>query len=495
MGKIKFLFVILILICPGLKPALWPLSAEEPFHADFYADSKKTFGTKLRLPVAEVRFSTRELENYNWGLSFSSKKIWSPAPVTIKGGNLSAGGMLSHLNNPSLSAGTSPFSTGILTPSVMTASLPGYSSFSKPQSVFFQLEAASPTASPAKPTSAPTKITSIINCYYIPDSPSPVFSSQISLALFQKKLRLYLSSTGGVFDYSDNANSSWFMNEIFYNKGTHLCAINQFCAEYKAAAQGPSAQSTSAQVPSFFTGLTAAVYETPFCDFPMNLRLDLKLKTNRSEIFASAFYNPKDGLITSSQKSLPSCAQFKAGFTVKRLAGRRISTPLLIKAGANALCEVNLFSSQTQSSTQGMTQGMTQSTLNAGVQFSSPLTALSFSSSYKMQDIDFSGISFQLKNIWYLKQADTGLTLNVSFSPDKSTSQNKSDCITSKYKIALSLNRSGKLNLYGNTAFSFSYKQSELSSAILSAALTSRLVFAHLTFTGKFLADIDLYLE
>ena len=461
MGKIKFIFILLILCFPAARGRMGQLWAAEAFHADFYADSKKVFGTKLRFPVAELRFSTKEAEQFNWGVNFSSKKICPVLPVTIKAGNLSCGGMLSHLNNPSLSAGSSPFSCGVMTPSLITASLPGYSSFSKPESVFFQIETGGASHNSGSPSSA-------INCWLTPGSPSPIVSSQIELAAFQKKLKLYLTTAGGLFSYTDNASSSWFSKEVYYAGGSHFCGIAQCAAELKCGAAGGAT--------TLFAGLTGAVYETPFRDFPMNFRLDLKYKSTRTEIFTSAFYNPKEGLITSSQKSLPSCAQFKAGFTVKRLAGRRIATPLLIKSGVNAICQLNFYSD-------------TEATVNAGTQISSSLTSVSISGSYKFTPENWTSLSFQLKNLWYLKLADTGFTINTSFSPDKSGQLN------SKYKLALSLNRSGTVKLNGSSAFTVSYKQTELSSAKLNGALTARLVFPRITFTGKISADIDLYLE
>ena len=469
MRRIKFLVILMLgEVLAGASgaagvaglagSALWA----EAFHADLYGDSKKVFGAKVKTPISEVRFSTKEAESFNWGVAFSTKKVLRTFPAfTIKGGNLSAGGLLSHLNNPSLSGGSSPFSSSVMQPGLMTCSLPGWSTFSKGESLFMEIEG---TAAHTKADSAHTR--AALSCWLEAKSPSPIFSSLLSTSLAEKKLLLQWACCGGIFSYNANDSSSWFSKEIAYADGAHLCAISQLALQYEAGGRGPL----------LFTGVSGAVYETPFRDFPMNFRIDFKLKGKKTEIFTSAFYNPKEGLITSSQKSLPSCMQFKAGFTRRQLAGIRLSSPLLLKYGVNALYQHNFYSDS-------------EALVNSGIQISSSLTSLSFSSSVKFTPENLTSLSFQIKNLWYLKLINPGLSFNASFSPDKA------GAINSKYKASLTISRNGKVNLNGNTAFSFSYKEARLSSAKLNGSLTARLNFPTISFTGKISADIDLYLE
>ena len=124
--------LILFLLAAG--PWLFTCVAADFFHFDFYADysaAQQTGSIRLTTPFAELRSANRP-EKFNLGLLFSSVSLYKKLPVEIKAGNLSASGSLSRLNSPELSNGTSPFSNGIISVSGLSASLPSYSTFSKP---------------------------------------------------------------------------------------------------------------------------------------------------------------------------------------------------------------------------------------------------------------------------------------------------------------------------------------------------------------------------
>lgn len=461
--KIKFLLLMSILsveLCVRPCELFCAENAQESFHMFFYADSKKTAGIKINIPALELRFSERESEFYNFGLGLYSKKLVPAMPVTVKAGNLSTGGMLSYLKNPELSFGTSPFTMNTFSPCVITASLPGYSSFSKPQSVFVQAE--------AKFSSA---VNLIVNSVITPDAPEPVFSAQVSTALFRKKLKFYLSFTGGEFFYDEKESSSWFFDNVYYAGGRHFCSINQLCAEYK---------NNNSQF-EFFADLAVGIYETPFSLYFTNYRAELKIHTRHTELYTGAFYNPKDELITSNDKSLPSSVQFKQALVIKTLAGRKRGSPFVIKGGANALCKIKLLTAQYSAAA------------NLGMQISSARTSVSFTGSAKIENDVLDSVSLQFKNFWYFNKINLGGTVSASL-------------LDSKYKLVISTSTTGKAmgsgkqsdylkgktTISGNTGFSFSIKDGIFLPSKLTGTISLNQKMRLFTLTLKASADIPL---
>lgn len=493
MKSIRFVYLgILISTCPFFQ-----LFSAEPFHTELYTSVEKDeqlLGTKINLPFAEFRTagSAFSAEKVNFGLSLSSKKLlpsppFLPCHITVKTGNLSGGGALTKMGNPALSASTSPFSTGISTPSPLTASLPSYSSFSKPESTFVQLE-----------TSRYTKI--LANLWLTPDAPSPVLSTQLSDSFAANRLTLNLSAVAGRFYYdaSSSPSSSWFSNQAYYSAGTHLCSLFQLAASYKK---------------TFSATFAAGLYESPFGTLPVNLRTDLNLKNKKFELFTSAFYNPQQDLITSSQKKLDSCIQIKSGFITKGI-GQFFSIPLIIKTGFNTFSSINLLGYEHPLLT------------NAGIQLSSETATLSFTSSLKLtvpspppalapSKPEFESLTFQLKNSWNLKKISPSAGASISFSSKDGKSSQKykftagfdgvfsksskatrsssksatgysSESTTASSSKSTSRNTiNGNLSTNFSATYSFTHSPQMISSRKLILSLSLRLDFRLLTIIGK----------
>lgn len=432
----------------------------DPFHLEFYADSEKTVGTRLSAPYFEFRFNTR-FPKESFGLSFSTKKF-SVIPLTMKVGNLSEGGSISALKNPMLSAGTSPFSNGITSVTGISANLPGYTSFSKAVGVFVQAEFPFPV---------------IINCFVAEDLHEPTFSLLFSHSFLSKVLTFKFSSTSGSFEYKSNSNSSWFLRNPYYPSGNHLCLLNQLSVEYNP-------KSKNKYIPSILTNFTAAFYESPFGGLPFNLRADIKLSSKHTELFASAFYNPVDGIITSSQKSIPSCIQLKGGLSARTILGMNLSSPFFIKSGFNVFSQINLMETEHPLK------------INAGLQLAAATNILSFSASLTLNLItsrktmalhksEISSIFFQLKDNFNLRYINAGAALSATFTPEKSES------FSAKYKISINAANTHSQKLYGNASFSINTKGSEIASKNLEASLTAKLQFRWLMLTGKISCKFD----
>jgi len=453
------LFGFLLFVLIGLPQNFY---SESKIRSYLYADSDKTFGTKIQTPYTEARFSLRYPDT-NFGLTFSTKKISSIISLTMKTGNLNGGGGISHLNNPVISSSSSPFSSGITEASLCTASLPGYTSFSKEPSIYFQAFL-TPLFN--------KKINLQLSCLTLPEAASPVTSILVSSTLFKRRLKLQFSSTAGNFFYKENSSSSWFLTDSYYPRGKHFCAINELTLEYSGKIK-------------ILTGLTAACYETPFGSLPLNLKAAAKLSSSHMDFYITAFYNPSEGIMTSSQKSIASCLQLKGGLVLKSLMKRDSMSPFFIKTGFNILSTINLM--QTEHPL----------IINGGIQLSSSNNSFSLTGSINLKvlsslqtmnpyKVELSGISFQIKESHFFKYLDAGAVCSANFTPGKN------DTIKSKYKFTLNLNSNTKHKISGSSSFSLNQKDENDYQKKLSAALSLTLNFEYLCISGKLSFSTDL---
>ncbi len=455
--------LILFTILLAAGPWLFTCGAADFFHFDFYADysaAQQTGSIRLTTPFLELRSSNRP-EKFNLGFLFSSASLYKKLPVEIKAGNLSASGSLSRLNSPELSNGTSPFSNGIISVSGISASLPSYSTFSKPAGVFFQIKMNQLVKHPCLLS---------VNLLTSPDFSSPIFSTLISDKYLSNRLTLSTSWTCGQFLYEDNYSSSFFLESPAYEEGTHFCCLAQFSAEYK----------TKKRKQTFYAGFMSAIYESPFGPYTAAWRLDLKASIKNTEVFASAFLNQYEELLTSSEKKLSPSTQFKAGFVSKMPMLTKHQNLLFLKLGINALSKINL------------TQTEHPLRLNIGVQLTSDITSLSLTLSgtatllspaadQTPQSLEAAAFSAQLKNTWYFKYITPSLTL----SAEKKFSSRSDSPDTMKYKFLLNLTNNNKHKLSGSCAFSFTSADRIISDKKLSAALNCKMTLKMLTVTGK----------
>ncbi len=444
-------------------PWLFTCVAADFFHFDFYADysaAQQTGSIRLTTPFLELRSSNRP-EKFNLGFLFSSASLYKKLPVEIKAGNLSASGSLSRLNSPELSNGTSPFSNGIISVSGISASLPSYSTFSKPAGVFFQIKMNQLVKHPCLLS---------VNLLTSPEFSSPIFSTLISDKYLSNRLTLGASWTCGQFLYEDNYSSSFFLESPAYGEGTHFCCLAQFSAEYK----------TKKRKQTFYAGFMSAIYESPFGPYTAAWRLDLKASIKNTEVFASAFLNQYEELLTSSEKKLSPSTQFKAGFVSKMPLLTKHQNLIFLKFGINAFSKINL------------TQTEHPLRLNIGAQLTSDITSLSLTLSgtatllspaadQTPQSLEAAAFSAQLKNTWYFKYITPSLTL----SAEKKFSTRSDSPDTMKYKFLLNLTNNNKHKLSGSCAFSFTSADRIISDKKLSATLNCKMTFKKLTVTGK----------
>ncbi len=454
------LFILLLII---LKTKSSIIFATEAFHTELYADSQKTLGSKVLTPFTEFRFGLNE-EDMNYGLSLNTKAFLPALPIIFKSGNLSGGGALSKLSNPALTNSSSAFSTGISAVNELTASLPSYTSFSKDQSCFVQAEV------PLK-FKKKFEIKNLLNIWLTPELPSPIYSAAIKALADEKRLSLNLSAITGSFYYDEAKASSWISDQAYYKEGIHQCSLLQFSVSYKNRAA--SAISTT---------FAAGFYESPFGKLPLNLRADIDFKNREIELFTSAFYNPQEGLITSSDKYLSSMFQVKSGVINKKMLVP-FGSPLFIKTAFNITGSFYFLASDQPF------------TANAGIQFSNSLAAFSLSASLKAKvptartsflpsKPEFESLLLQAKTNWNLK------FLSPSAAASLTLSEKDSETVQ-KYKFSLGLSHGKKYNAGGTLSYSFSASNKQISGKKLTAELTIKLTFPFLTILGKLSATLE----
>ena len=456
--SVRILFVfILILALAGT------CSAAESFALELYADTQKTAGLKVDTPLAQFRTAGRP-DKFNAGFSLSSKALYKKLPVEVKIGNLSASGSLSKLNSPELSSGSSPFSSGISPVNALSANLPGYTSFSKPESSFVQLSMNQFCAKEQALT---------VNLWASPENDSPVFSALISDKFFEKRLVLNASWTAGQFLYDDNYSTSWFLDSPAYKADSHFCSLVQLSAEIK----NKSGQK------GLYSGFMAAFYESPFGPYTAVYRADLRGTLRQTEIYASAFLNACEDTLTSSRKKLEPSCQFKSGLLTKKPLLFRNNSLIFLKLGLNAYSKINLLKTEHPLR------------INSGLQLSTDITSVSLSLSgagniiYGNDTASSTGparfkkdsLTLQIKNTWYLK----------SFSPGFAVSAQKSEEDT-KYKIQLNVTNNSKHKVSGDAVFSFTENGGDVEDKKFSASLTGRLNLKRLTVIGKASASFSL---
>lgn len=442
--------------------------ARDSVHLELFADSQKDTGFRLTSPLLEFR-SGGQGEKHNAGLLLTSRNFFKQIPAELKIGNLSASGSLSKLNSPELPNGSSPFSSGISSVTGITASLPGYTSFSKPESSFLQL---SINQIKKKPFSLS------FNLLTSPDNASPVFSTFISDSFFSNQLIISSSWTAGEFFYKEKNSSSWFLDSPYYKKGSHFCTLFQLSADFKNKRKKAGG----------FLGLTAALYESPFGPYTAAYRTDFKLNFKETEFYTSAFLNAYEDTFTSSEKLLEPSSQFKTGLIYKKPLLINKSELAIIKIGINGLTKIKLIENEHPLR------------INTGIQLSTGLTSLSFSVSADAymksktadkapEEIKKDKLSFHIKNSWYLKSLTPGFSLTAEKQlSEKEADEAKDDM---NYKIQLSLTNTAKHKFSASTAFSFTTKDGEFNGKKISAGLTCRLNFRYLTIIGKLSTSLE----
>lgn len=264
MKKKNILFIVLIFLLSFLRAEndLFKKSILE-----FYFDNDFTFATKIDIPILQIKTSFQE-KNTNYGINIFSKNLIRTFPCSLKCGNLSVGGSFSKLNNLAINSISSGFSTGFLKAKKISASLPSFTSFSKPFSFFGEFGYQS------------KKKDFFLNFYCLPKSKTKLLNPDFMFSflgdfnqLFNHKVEF--SVTGGNFNYDEKISSSWFLREKHYKEGNHFGFLPQILIEKENA---------------IFT-FSSGIYQNQFGDFLPIFRSDFKVSFKRLLISSSNYMN------------------------------------------------------------------------------------------------------------------------------------------------------------------------------------------------------------
>ncbi len=425
-----------------------------------YFDSDKTQAIDFKFFAGQIKFAHQE-GKINFGIAAFSDTLAKNVSFQLLYGNLSLGASLSKLNNPLLTSSSSPFSTGFSSVDCFTAKLPSYTSFSNPTRLFLQF---------GNLFKKSAFIHWKCNCFYSPEDKKIALSLFLNKNFFKNQLKLSGQFSLGSFPHKENSISSWFTNEFYYHQGMHICSNYQLSLEYK----------------NFKTCFLQGIYESPFGILSSIYRSDNQLKTDHFIFTLSALYNPnskENTIITSSDKILENCFQFRFGLQYKYKTGKRF--PIFIKNGFASYCNLNISSEE----------GPHDLKFCAGSQFSCPFTSTSLlvninGSLYHKNNspsYDFDSFTIKLQNSAYIWAFTPGFNVSLTLTP----SQNfDSLSLSSKFGLKLSFSKFPKLS--SNASITLNHKDGELTSRKLSASIKSTFTFKNISVILKFSADTNI---
>ncbi|MCR4579776.1 MAG: hypothetical protein K5681_05460, partial [Treponema sp.] len=375
----KYLAFCLLLFLPlaGLFPSVLELYTGGDIGQAF------TGGGRLKLSFGEVRFSLCD-QDYNFGITATSRFVTKTFPVYFKAGNLSLSGIISRMNSPQLSASAMPFSASVSNVSVMTASLPAFTSFSKANSLFLQ-------AGVYKKV-----FCSELSTWYSPEEEKLAFSSGGQLKLpGNNNLRFALA--GGFFPHKEIGEAAWFLSKPYYPSGSHFCSALML---YASGLWGKT---------SFVAGLN----ENPFGKAAVWSRFDFRLNGEHFIWGSSAFYNNSPLNISSTEKLLDQIFQLKGNLQYKSILKTK-SFPVFFKSGISSYWGLKLK------------ENIHDCKLGLGLQFLFPLTLIQFSlvSDFDLSadftqplsdlSLSFKSSTLQIKNNWYFPLVNPGLSASFT---------------------------------------------------------------------------------
>ena len=393
-----------------------------------FAQNKMINSTKIIIPYFELRgsfltdFSKGKVDfenlKWNYGLEFSTQKLFPKLKIILRTGNL----------------------TG-------TGSLPQYNSFSAPQSYFGEIN---------------WNVNQIIkklsfNVLYKSnkENESETFTSTAFIKLKPfNKATLTFSSTAGVYPYDKRKITSWFNEEKFYHEGRHVCFTNQI----SFAANGSS------------TAFIVNTYQSPFGDFLNTWQTKNILKLKDFTFDFDAFYNANDEVLTNADKKIKPLLQLDFGGQYKFFTGTK--NPYAITAGINSQADINLAQKNHTMKTQGnfyYSGGAAKGFLKTG---------LNFKLTNEVDGIktDFSGGSIESSNSFYIYDFTPTIIAKFSFIPD---SKKTKWTYTEKIGINIEYEESGKNITFTNkNSISFTQKTGEQKNKIaFTSSLSAKFVF------------------
>lgn len=410
----------------------------EDFSLTFYGDNKKDFAVDLKTSLSQMKFSFCE-NNFNFGISAFSYKFLPSIPFVLKAGNLTESGSLSKLKSLLLSGGNSPFSVDFCNVNGIYSNLPGYTSFSKPVSTFTEIGFIN-----KKSRLKEFKL----NCFYSPEKENLAFSFLAKSSFLKNKIKTAFSITSGFFSYEEHSGSSWFSEDLFFQKGNHLCSLYQL----------------SVEIPLYKTSFSLGSYENPFGKISNVYRWDNYCSLKNISISFSAYYNPnseKDEVLSASGNVLQNVFQLRTSFVHKI----RLKTGF-VRNGFLAYLKTDISDNSSDAK------------ISLGSQFNSSLCSISFyiasnckiiSEENVVAECDLKDININLSNRWYFSLLSPALYISSGFSfYDNYKTVNSTSKITAKVYFQ----RKSKIN--AQSSYAFSVKNGEFSSQYVNFAVYAK---------------------
>lgn len=425
------------------------------FQSNLYAKNDIGCGIKVKTPVYETKIGTN-FNKYNFGFSLYTNKIFPKFPFQVKIGNLSAGGILSKMNQPLISGIGSPFSSGISSVSGLNVSLPGYSSFSNPVSSFFQIGY----------NYKKTFLQNVyLNCWYSPKKDALASSISSHFKIFHDKVHIKSAFCIGRFPYTENNSNSWILKEPYYKDGMHFV----------------SCINNSIELWNFFLLFTLYLNETPIGTIHNMYKADFKYSGNHFFFTLSGAYNQKP-FISSSDQTIKPCIQFRTALQYKETI--RIKLPLFIKLGISAFGNIHQYETLHDLKTA------------IGIQARNSIFSLSvtgtLNSKINTENINYPIYNFESMNLKtglsvYFPYITTSLLLGASFTPD-----NDFEHLSSKYSGKVEASYGGKIQIIPSSSYSISLKDYHIENQKINFDLSLQFKYSIISCSIKLSADMKI---
>ena len=335
-----------------------------------FSNDEMINSTKIKIPFFELRgslltdFSKGQIDfdnlKWNYGLEFSTQKLFPRLKILLRTGNLNGSG-----------------------------NLPQYNNFNFPQSYFGELN--------WNPNKTFKKLS--FNVLYKSNAEGGIGSLSSTAFIRIKplnKLSLTFLSEAGLFPYDKKKISTWFSNEQYYHDGKHVCFKNQI----SLADNGSS------------TVFTVNTNQSPFGYFLNTWQIENTINFKHFSFTMNGFYNPNNEFITSSGKIINPLLELDAGGQYKFFTETK--NPYLITVDINSQVDINLAEKNHTMKAQGnirysgdAAKGFIKSSMN--------LKLINESDGIKT---DFSGGSIEASNSFYIQDFTPSVTGKFSFTPD-----------------------------------------------------------------------------
>ena len=418
----------------------------------------------LNFPFVKAAYVGKD-EKQAFNILASTQNTFENLCIKAQAGNLSAAGALSKLNNPVLSASSSPFSTAQTTVNGITVSSPGTSSLSKPVSYFAQFD----FAGKQKRSSLIKGLANLIyiqnNTNYFSFSDKDAFAlSSLLKASVNKKASFSLSTALGLFPYEENYSSSWFSKayfDNFYYEGKHYCQNIQ----------------GNVSLGNFNSLLSASVYESPFGTYDWTFRNENKFSRNNLNLNFSHFYSPTQ-VFTSSQKVTGNLYQAKTSVQYSFIS--LLNEKLFITKTGAGLYYSNKADENTVKAAVGIkcTYQKTSGYLTGAISFSP-------------EENTFSSLNIQTKISLNEKKIKASLSGSLSVTPSQEKSPGNAAAFsgTRTEKITLGIGLPKVANLSGTTSLSLSQKNGEMTKRKVTSAISAKFIYKIISVGCKVSAD------